>query len=438
MVYGPKEGIPQHMGDFYDWVVNGNTPTAIHTAVLSSHQNYFLRSQNNPFLNGAYRNGGRFLSQKIERVVNPSARVITYRNGWSKAYDGRYTFPAPDPVFPSSLWGTSRPDRPERGGEGQWFAALEARGAEAWACMRPDKPDFTMASSLYELKDFVPELKSGLTNLMDLMDRRRPGGSGRNRRSPVSRTAQYYLALKFGWLPLLSDIRNFVEAQRTKQKRLDQLIRDNGRPVRRKCTDIRDPGNTGRDPAYDFFGAVPNGYGANYAPVHVTQCYTGWGYVREHVDKTSRIWAEGSFQYFLPPGPQTVAWKKKMLRRIMGQRVTPLMVYNIIPWSWLVDYFADLGKFIEATSSGVSDRLVANYAYLMQETHWTRHTEKQGMTYSDVSGGNKPNVITMSSSTDVISKGRSRASPFGWGFNQNSLTPTQVAILGALGLSRLP
>lgn len=436
MAYGPKEGVPQVMGELFDWVTMGTTPTGTHKAVLSSHENRLFRSQSNPFKNGHYTAGGHFLSMKIERVVYPSASFVTYREGWSKAYEGRYTCPSPDPYYPDSAWGTERPDRPDRSYADIVLNNMNLRGAEAWAKMRPDKPDFSLATSLYELKDVVPDLKSGLTNLMNKM-KKHPKMSNRKDRSPISRVAQYHLALNFGWLPLLRDIRDFVKAQSTKQATLDQLIRDEGRPVRRRCK-LNDPDDRGNEPISDAYYPVDNGYGSNYHPVHVTQCYTGWGYNRERVFQNSRMWAEGRFRYYLPPGPKTVAWKKKMLRRIMGVRVTPAMVYNAMPWSWLVDYFSDLGTFVNLVSGGVADRLAADYAYIMKETTWTRSRECQGMTFGDVKGLSKPNKITMISETKTITKARTRASPFGWGIKQTDLTPKQWAILGALGLSRLP
>lgn len=283
--------------------------------------------------------------------------------------------------------------------------------------------------------------KNGLNNLMNKMDKARPGGSGRKKngqKSKVGKTAQFYLGLQFGWLPLLQDIRNYIKAQSTKQARLQQLIRDAGQPVGRKRK-LFDPDNLGHIDGFDSFTSVPNGYGSAYNPVHVTQCYGGQGYAWIRRNQESKTWCEGKFRYFLPPGPKTVDWKKMMLRRIMNERVTPSQVYNIMPWSWLVDYFTGLGDFIDALdASNVSDRCVADYAYIMKETRYVTTVEKQGQTLSDVNGAMPLNTITMKGETATITKMRSRASPFGWGIKQNQLSASQLAILGALGLSKLP
>jgi hypothetical protein len=38
-------------------------------------------------------------------------------------------------------------------------------------------------------------------------------------------------------------------------------------------------------------------------------------------------------------------------------------VYNIIPWSWLVDYFVDLGSYIQMMDAINSDRQLINYGF---------------------------------------------------------------------------
>ena len=126
-----------------------------------------------------------------------------------------------------------------------------------------------------------------------------------------------------------------------------------------------------------------------------------------------------------------------MLRRLLGSRVTPDVVYNLMPWSWLVDYFTDLGHFIQAVSPGVADRLAADYAYVMQTDIWTR--TREGLVVVQGSKKEDSQYIELTASTTLadVRKMRHRASPFGWGVSQDSLTPKQLAILGALGLSKL-
>lgn len=125
-----------------------------------------------------------------------------------------------------------------------------------------------------------------------------------------------------------------------------------------------------------------------------------------------------------------------MMRRIMGQRITARELYNAIPWSWLADYFTDLGHFVTATSPGVADRLVADYAYLMSHVQWKATTERTQEVRTSSNGSSKTRIASSAKTVRTI-KMRVRASPFGFGLSQNDLTPHQASILGALGISRI-
>lgn len=308
---------------------------------------------------------------------------------------------------------------------------LQARGAEAWNKLRPDAPDFTLLSSLYELKDLPGMFKQAVEVIRD----RTRLASGR---SSMSYTGEYYLSIQFGWLPLYGDIRNFIKAHRASQKRVSQLIRDAGKPVRRRAQ-LSDSALAEASTSSVSFSGAQN---TSMSPVGTSALYQG-GKASTTTRKTyeSRTWAMGSFRYILPPGPHDVAWKKKMYRRIMGGRLSPSQIYAIIPWSWLVDYFTDLGQFISAISPGVTDRLIADYAYLMRTESSNMNTVgEQYVTTGSRSVGtaNSTGRATATCVTTYVTKIRVVASPFGFGVKQGSLTPRQVAIMGAIGLSRLP
>jgi hypothetical protein len=301
-----------------------------------------------------------------------------------------------------------------------------------WNRLRPDKPDFSAAVSLYELKDLPGMFKDAVNGfrkhiLREQVRRRSKGRSG------LSKTGQFYLAAQFGWIPLLRDIQNFAKAHQNKQKRLRQLIRDAGKPVRRTST-MEDT----TDHTLASSTRYNSGSGADIDPGFVTQCYgPGPSYRSIYHTTYRKTWGEAVFRYYLPPGPRDVVWTKKMLRRIMGGRVTPDVLYQAMPWSWLVDYFVDLGSFIQAVSPGVADRLAADYSFIMRTERWTATMEGSGMFQGDMAFGHYVSA-SVTSAHHSVRKMRSYGSPFGWGINQNSLSPKQWAILGALGLSKLP
>nr|UJQ85618.1 MAG: hypothetical protein 1 [Leviviridae sp.] len=330
--------------------------------------------------------GGGFRLEKNDRVLNP-VHVGTIRGQTpSDTYVGSFSANSS-----MSQFGIGRHEPID------W-------GAAAYNRMKPTQPDFSGLNALYELKDIPEMLRQRFRGLKDIPN--------------------YWLALKFGWEPLLRDVRNFVNLQRNAQDRLQQLLRDNGRPVRRRITmQNREVNNV---------STAGSGYGAVY-PTLVTQFYAKTPVFLDRVVTTDRVWASGTYKYWLPSGPRDINWTRGMVARIFGLQPSPSVVYNAIPWTWLVDWFTGLGDVIENTEAGVADRLAASNFYIMREYRETA-TREATMWFKRVSG----EEVSFTSSCVVTRKSceRARGNPFGLAA-PNPLSGMQLSILGALGLSRI-
>jgi hypothetical protein len=279
--------------------------------------------------------------------------------------------------------------------------------AEAYAKMKPTKPEFSDLNSLIELRELPGLLRQRFLD------------------SGFNRVGSYHLALEFGYKPLLRDILNLAYKQRIAQERLKQLLRDNGRPVRRRIV-LRDESVSGAPTSGTAYGCLQ--------PVLVTQYYVRQPTWKQATYFRERIWASARFRYWLPGGPRDVAWTKKMLSRLYGREVSPSALYNAIPWSWLIDWFSNLGDLIENLDAGVADKLAADYFYIMRSQEWsmervsTGRFRRQNGTQFDV---------TATAWTTAYAKSRVRGGPFDPAILTNQLSNSQLAILGALGLSRL-
>jgi hypothetical protein len=285
-------------------------------------------------------------------------------------------------------------------------ANSEAWGAQAYAKLKPTKPELNLFTSIGELKD-VP-----------LMLKKRMETTG------LSKVGNYHLGIQFGWLPMLRDIQDIVFKQRDTAKRLKQLLRDNGRPVRRRvqiAASISDP-VIQSGAAYSAIRPTFQVYYYKDTPTYSQTTYT-----------VDRVWASGRFRYWLPDGPRDIEWTRKMLYALYGMYPSPSAVYNLIPWSWLVDWFTNAGFVIQNLDTGVADRLAADYSYVMRERATIRDSWSR-VTFTD---GKSEQTFNVSSSAVGISKYRAAGDPFGFNTNPNQLSGMQLSILGALGLSRL-
>jgi len=305
-------------------------------------------------------------------------------------YDGALVGPTP----PTPL-AVSEPD-------------LSGYGNEAYNRMKPTKPSFQALNAIYELRE-VPEmlrqrfLKNGLNAIGD-----------------------YYLALQFGWKPLLSDIVKTVKTQINMQKRLKQLLRDNGKPVRR-AIQLNETNNLTSD-------TTASSYGGGLKPTFVTQYYPKIGVIRTTDRAINRVWASAEFRYWLPGGPRDINWTTAMMARIFGFQPSPAVIWNALPWTWMSDWFFNVGNILENMDSGVANRLAADWFYVMCHDERRREIESVGYFY-DTAG--KTITLSGTSSNTQFRKTRVKGDPFGFFTPENTLSGTQLAIMGALGISRL-
>lgn len=103
-----------------------------------------------------------------------------------------------------------------------------------------------------------------------------------------------------------------------------------------------------------------------------------------------------------------------------------------MPWSWAADWVSNTGDVLHNLSAMSTDGLVMAYGYMMEETSetWT-YVNNGAIT---VSG----RVLNLTQNFRTTTKVRRSATPFGFGLDWAKFTPRQMAILGALSITRKP
>lgn len=282
-------------------------------------------------------------------------------------------------------------------------------GAKGWNQYKPTKPEGGLSQALGELRELptLPRLLNLKREAKDFVRLQKDVGSD-------------YLNVVFGWLPFVNDLGGFVKNHRNADRKLRQLMRDNGNWIRRR-------GIVHQSTQSSF--SESNGYFT--LPSLPSYLYDGvqWRTVNSKVEETWRF--SGKFKYWIPTGslPEATEQRKRQLARLVyGAELTPKLLYQLTPWSWLADWCANFGAIV-SNLSDYDDRLVAQYAYIMcHKLAETQYTVRGKMR-------NHGTFTTTQTYRDEV-KVRYRASPFGFGFAIPDLSPGQLAILGALGLSR--
>ena len=288
-------------------------------------------------------------------------------------------------------------------------------GSHAISQIIPTNPTANLATFLGELREGVPSIVGSGLLKSRLRDYRELGSE--------------YLNVEFGWKPFLSDLTETFEAVRKSNKTLDDYIRNGGQlvrrsyhvpkiesekiisgPERRLCNPLSASSNS------DLW--LSDG---NYGTLTVTE------------KSTTERWLSAAFTYSVPSADalaNSITRYQLFADQVLGLDVTPEVLWNLAPWSWLFDWFANTGTVITNFSRLTNDNLVMSYAYLMETKTVTRTHTMTGLRPR----GHDP--ISIQQSFTTIRKTRWKASPYGFGLTFDGFSDKQLAILAALGVSR--
>jgi hypothetical protein len=241
-----------------------------------------------------------------------------------------------------------------------------------------------------------------------------------------------FLNHNFGWVPFIKDLTALCDNVIHVDSRIDKLMHDNGNWVRRKAILVNgsDVTKLGGDTGSLCFPSNT---------VYLLGSMTGNPSYEVYKEKTSLAYGVGRFRYYQPyldarsPESQGMLGPIRRQLALHGARLTPANVYKAVPWTWLIDWVSDTGRTINAINDWAVDGLTAKYLYLVHHQILT-YRIIQRLPFNAKSGGDK--VLSFSRIIDVKQR-KEAESPFGFGLTWDNLSPKQLAILGALGISRI-
>lgn len=287
---------------------------------------------------------------------------------------------------------------------GSVYSYVDGFGATAYDRFKPGTPELELGQFIAELRDIHLLFRVRLKEFKDL-------GSA-------------YLQWEFGWKLFLRDLRNMFHVGRRIHARLAQLRRDNGAPVRRRGT-LRTQRRTQI--------LYREGYTYNALhPVLTTLYYNGVPkYIHEYT-AVEDLWFSGSFRYWIPD-IGSYDWGDRAVSALFGLNPTPSLLWEVLPFSWLIDWFANIGDVLSNISENAAESLVSEYAYLMR-TGKTIHSYQAWAKISTVPNHSEYSNVYASLSWTDTTKVRRKATPFGFQVSELDLSARQLAILAALGL----
>jgi hypothetical protein len=323
------------------------------------------------------------------------------------------------------------------------FPDITAYGDRAWKSTKPKLERASAFVFVAELRDLPHMLKQTAKRFSDIWNAM--GGQTINGMMHPKRLADDFLNEQFGWVPFLADLRAFYAAYHGSANYLKHFTATNGKPTRRRVTLVGAPYEdvdpvTRRpiirwEPEYAE-SQVASGLGSIIEPVLNANFFSvqpSWT-VTEVIK--SKVTATGKFTFYRPEfdtglSEYNSAWFAIQRHLTMyGLRISPSNVYRATPWTWLIDWFINVGKYFDLLTDILVDSIACQYLYL----HESKETIR---VFRQIYPFTYPGPTDLTWTKTVHSKERAGASsPYGFSLTWDNLTPRQLAILGALGLSR--
>jgi hypothetical protein len=332
----------------------------------------------------------------------------------SRTWDGQFT----DSWQPPNLWSGGVPQfyRDNASSLAKSTGALDVLGTTGWARLKPGKPGASVGQAIAELRDGTPTIPGS-----QILGLKRLAKKNRKRLEFHKNLGSEYLNIQFGWLPFLNDLREMYHTWNTLDQKLAQLKRDNGKPVRRRGKVSSTSNTTLYEESSNtyMYPILTNEYYVPGSPGHRTVMRT----------ETDSSWFSARFRYWIPD-IGTSQWTRRAKAALFGLNPSPSLLWEVLPWSWLIDWFSNTGDVLSNISTNAAENLAADYAFIMSH-HSISYMVEQKMPVAQ-----HPYELSVNSELRYEAKQRSKANPYGFGLTFDDLSGRQMLILSALGLSR--
>lgn len=222
----------------------------------------------------------------------------------------------------------------------------------------PNKRSYTLFRNLVELRDIprsVASLQTAMLNFRSLYSSlaRSPkiqkvvfdlGASARD-------IPSQYLSYHFGWKQTYKDLMELLHLPNAMGKKYKFLIQRAGKPTTFRTKRNFTSALNGGLPAFSYTSSpYENSASSSTRLERVTEL---------------RLVINATFDF---PPPNLVSFRSHSFMDRIGLVPRPTDLYNLTPWTWLVDYFTGLGSYIECIDNMARDDTLINWGLVTGRT----------------------------------------------------------------------
>lgn len=217
----------------------------------------------------------------------------------------------------------------------------------------PFSRSFNLGRSVAELKDLprsIATLRSSLFSLRSTYNSF-SNASLRDRVFSLKNNAKQipdeYLSFHFGWKQLYSDIVSTLKKPERINKDINRLIERNGQM-------------SSYTSSMKYSLGRAHNFGTSFS-------FGSSGYddqIRTGIDLVDKIHLRCVLQakFDFPPAMELL-YREDLFSRKMGVIPSPVDLYNLVPWSWLIDWFSGLGQYLHLIEEMTSDPSLINFGF---------------------------------------------------------------------------
>lgn len=288
----------------------------------------------------------------------------------------------------------------------------------------PTKSAASLVQALAELRQDLPSIPLATIN------------NARTLRGLAGEAGGNYLNAVFAWQPLVQDVLKICRAVVYSADILNQYERDQGRQIRRSFNypDVSTVNETleGNDHLIDGYVVSSYNQGKSYG-IYGNDSDLARGNYFLSTTTTTSYWFRGAWMYYLEEGTtpiERINRSAQLAKKLLGIKLDAETLWELAPWSWLIDWFTNIGDIISINSGIANDSLVLRYGYFMRRTTRRLNATHSGVTFRSYT----PGPIYFQAKLEE--KRRMRSTPYGFGLNTETFNAQQWAILAALGLTK--
>jgi hypothetical protein len=240
--------------------------------------------------------------------------------------------------------------------------------------------------------------------------------------------ADLYIEKEFGWRPFVGDLQKLADLSVNYDAQLQKAMNRNGEWVTRRFFEDELTTST------LVTSTTTSGLNVQTftAPSLAQFCTSAT--LSVYRETYMRVWYEGSFRYYyreldkIPPDKLSALVHMQRLFRMYGLRISPSLIYRVTPWTWLADWFVNVGDNLQKMEDHMTGNVVARRMNLMRRCY---DRFRYNLVLHSTAG-----PITLNTYRSVETKRRVNAqSYFSFSATAN-LSDWQLSMLAALGLSK--